>query len=130
MFSNLWLFVAFNAGVLVVLAIDLFGLQRKAHAPSMKEAAIWTAVWVALSLGFNGLIWRWDLQDFLPFLDRFCTGGGCRFQRVFHFVRLLHIRQPDKPWHLPFGLTLLKFLIWPVLFFTVSHRCDCPFWEV
>src|ERR1700721_1767928 len=53
--TNLWLWIAFNAGVLSVLAIDLFGFQRKAHAPSTKEAAIWTAVWVALSLGFSVL---------------------------------------------------------------------------
>jgi tellurite resistance protein TerC len=51
--TNLWFWIAFNAGVLSVLAIDLFGSQRKAHAPSTKEAAIWTVVGVALSLGFN-----------------------------------------------------------------------------
>ncbi len=60
MHTNLWFWIAFNAGVLCVLAIDLFGFQRKAHAPSTKEAAIWTAVWVALSLGFNALIWFWE----------------------------------------------------------------------
>ena len=57
--TNLWFWIAFNAAVLGVLAIDLLGFQRKAHAPSMKEAAL-TAVWVALSLGFNGLIWHWE----------------------------------------------------------------------
>ena len=62
MHTNLWFWIAFNAGVLCVLAIDLFGFQRKAHAPSTKEAAIWTAVWVALSLGFNALIWYWEGQ--------------------------------------------------------------------
>ena len=60
MHTNLWLWIAFNGGVLCVLAIDLFGFQRKAHAPSTKEAAIWTAVWVTLSLGFNALIWYWE----------------------------------------------------------------------
>jgi tellurite resistance protein TerC len=60
MHTNLWFWIAFNSGVLCVLAIDLFGFQRKAHAPSTKEAAIWTAVWVALSLGFNALIWYWE----------------------------------------------------------------------
>ena len=50
MHTNLWFWIAFHAGVLCVLAIDLFGFQRKAHAPSTKEAAIWTAVW-GLSLG-------------------------------------------------------------------------------
>ena len=60
MHTNPWFWAAFNFGVLCMLAIDLFGFQRKAHAPSTKEAAIWTAVWVAISLGFNALIWHWE----------------------------------------------------------------------
>jgi tellurite resistance protein TerC len=60
MHTSLWFWIAFNSGVLCVLAIDLFGFQRNAHAPSTKEAAIWTAVWMALSLGFNALIWFWE----------------------------------------------------------------------
>lgn len=59
MHTNPWFWIIFNAGVLAVLAIDLLAFQRKAHAPSAKEAAIWTAVWLALSLGFNGLILHW-----------------------------------------------------------------------
>ena len=38
--SESWFWVAFNFGVLCMLAIDLFGFQRKAHAPSTKEASI------------------------------------------------------------------------------------------
>jgi tellurite resistance protein TerC len=57
--TNPWFWIIFNACVLAVLAIDLLAFQRKAHAPSAKEAAIWTAVWLALSLGFNGLILHW-----------------------------------------------------------------------
>ena len=59
MHTNLWFWIIFNAGVLCLLAIDLFAFQRKAHAPSTKEAAIWTTVWVTLSLGFNALVWHW-----------------------------------------------------------------------
>jgi hypothetical protein len=33
--TNLWLWIAFNAGVLSILAIDLFGFQRKAHHNSL-----------------------------------------------------------------------------------------------
>jgi tellurite resistance protein TerC len=57
--TDLWFWIAFNAGVLFVLAIDLFGFHRKAHVPTMKEAAIWTGVWVVLSLGLNAIIWHW-----------------------------------------------------------------------
>jgi hypothetical protein len=48
----------FNARVLIVLAIDLFGFQRKVHAASAKDAGTWTLVWILLSLGLNALISR------------------------------------------------------------------------
>jgi tellurite resistance protein TerC len=85
--TNLWLWIAFNAGVLCVLAIDLFGFQRKAHAPSTKEAAIWTAVWVALSLGFNALIWHWEGQaKALEFLTGYMVEYSLSVDNIFVFV--------------------------------------------
>ncbi|MBM4379380.1 MAG: TerC/Alx family metal homeostasis membrane protein [Deltaproteobacteria bacterium] len=49
----------FNAVVLVLLGVDLGLARRKGgHAPvTTKSAAVWTAVWVALSLGFAAAIW-------------------------------------------------------------------------
>src|SRR5689334_13777782 len=46
----LWLgFIGF---VLAMLALDLGIFHRKSHALSLKEAAGWSALWVALSLAF------------------------------------------------------------------------------
>jgi tellurite resistance protein TerC len=42
--------------VFVLLALDLFVFHRKEHAISAKEAAVWSVVWVALSLAFAGYI--------------------------------------------------------------------------
>jgi tellurite resistance protein TerC len=50
--------IAFHIGVFVVLAIDLVGFNRKAHAVTIKEASIWSIVWVLLSLSFNVLVWH------------------------------------------------------------------------
>jgi len=87
MHTNLWFWIAFNAGVLSVLAIDLFGFQRKAHAPSTKEAAIWTAVWVALSLGFNALIWHWEgPAKALEFLTGYMVEYSLSVDNIFVFV--------------------------------------------
>ncbi len=89
MHTNLWFWIAFNAGVLGVLAIDLFGFQRKAHAPSLKEAAIWTAVWAALSLGFNGLIWLWEGDaKALEFLTGYLVEYSLSVDNIFVFVLL------------------------------------------
>src|SRR3954454_27957 len=54
--------VGFHVFVVAMLALDLGVFQRRAHAIGMKEAAIWSAVWVALSLLFAAGIWQfWDL---------------------------------------------------------------------
>src|SRR4029077_6704209 len=56
---SIWFWVAFNAGVLVILAVDLGVFHRNAHAPSVKEAALWSAAWIALSLAFAGFIFAY-----------------------------------------------------------------------
>jgi tellurite resistance protein TerC len=48
----LWVWFAFLAGVLGMLALDLGVFHRKSHVVSTREAATWSAVWVALSLLF------------------------------------------------------------------------------
>ena len=53
------IFVGF---VLVMLALDLFVFGgNKAHKVGVKEAAVWSLVWVSLALLFNGGLW-WHLQ--------------------------------------------------------------------
>ena len=57
-----WMWAAFIAFVLVMLALDLFVFGgRKAHKVSVKEAAIWSLVWVSLALLFNAGLW-WYLS--------------------------------------------------------------------
>src|ERR1700747_1224131 len=85
--TNLLLWIAFNAGVLCGLAMDLFGFQRKAPAASTKEAAIWTAVCVALSLGFNALIWLWEGHaKALEFLTGYLVEYSLSVDNIFVFV--------------------------------------------
>ena len=50
------LWIAFNSGVALLLALDLGLLHRRARAVSLREAAAESAAWVALSLGFGAWI--------------------------------------------------------------------------
>src|ERR1700719_3118497 len=50
------LWIAFNAGVALLLLLDLGVLQRRAHVISLREAAIESAIWIALSIGFGSWI--------------------------------------------------------------------------
>jgi tellurite resistance protein TerC len=54
-----WAWAAFLAFVIAMLALDVFVLHRKAHEVSLREAGIWSAVWIAIGLGFGGLVWAW-----------------------------------------------------------------------
>ena len=55
----IWAWAAFAAFVAAMLALDLVVLHNRAREVSLKEAATWSAVWVAIGLGFAGLLWAW-----------------------------------------------------------------------
>ena len=56
-----WMWAVFIAFVLVMLVLDLFVFGgNKAHKVSVKEAALWSLVWVSLALIFNAGLW-WHL---------------------------------------------------------------------
>ncbi|HYX37456.1 MAG TPA: TerC family protein [Oligoflexus sp.] len=48
-----WLYLAFLGFVGCMIVLDLGVFHRKAHSISMKEAGIWSVVWVSLALLFN-----------------------------------------------------------------------------
>ena len=52
----LWAWFAVLGLILLMLAIDLFA-HRDAHVIGVREAASWSAFWVALGVGFGALIW-------------------------------------------------------------------------
>jgi tellurite resistance protein TerC len=47
---DLWIWGAFVGSILAMLALDLFVFHREAHAVSMREAAGWSGLWIALGL--------------------------------------------------------------------------------
>ena len=52
----LWVWLAVIGFILVMLALDLFA-HRKAHVIGVREAALWSAVWVAFGVGFGAIVW-------------------------------------------------------------------------
>jgi tellurite resistance protein TerC len=59
--GTIWLWIGFNLFVLCMLALDLGIFHRKAHVVSIREATIWSVVWITLALVFNlGLYLFWD----------------------------------------------------------------------
>ncbi|MBI3382366.1 MAG: TerC family protein [Aquabacterium sp.] len=56
--APLWLWIVFVLFVLAALFVDFVVLRKQgAHEVSVREAMRWSAIWVALSMAFNGLLW-------------------------------------------------------------------------
>jgi tellurite resistance protein TerC len=55
-----WIWVAFLVFVTALLMIDLLVVHRKPHAPTTKEAAIESAVWIGIGLAFTGVMLGWQ----------------------------------------------------------------------
>ena len=51
-----WAWAGFHILILAMLALDLGVFNRRAHEPSLRESGVWTAVWIAMALGFGGII--------------------------------------------------------------------------
>lgn len=61
--ANPWLWAVFFSLVLIMLAIDLFLVGGgKQHKVSVKEAGIWSIIWVSVSMLFAAGLW-WYLRD-------------------------------------------------------------------
>ncbi|MBL7689006.1 MAG: TerC family protein [Bdellovibrionaceae bacterium] len=60
-----WVYFAFIGFVFAMLALDLGVFHKNSHAVSMKEASIWSVVWVGLALLFNFGLHEYAHAEFL-----------------------------------------------------------------
>jgi tellurite resistance protein TerC len=79
----------FGALVLVMLALDLGVFHRKDHVVGPREALAWSAVWIALALGFGGYVWaRHGSGPGLEFLTGYVIEKSLSVDNIFVFVVL------------------------------------------
>ena len=90
MFSGtIWLWLGFNIFVLAMLALDLGVFHRKAHALSLKEASIWSVVWITLAMVFNaGLYLFAGPEPALQFFTGYLIEKSLSVDNIFIFVLL------------------------------------------
>src|SRR4030043_1635576 len=85
--SKIVLWVAFNIFVLGVLALDLGIFHRKAHVIKIKEALVWSAVWITLALLFNLGIYFWrGPETALEFLTGYLIEKSLSVDNIFVFL--------------------------------------------
>ena len=109
MANSLLLWIGFNVFVLAMLALDLGVFHRKAHVVKIKEALIWSAVWITLALLFNlGIyFWRGEVAA-LEFLTGYLLEKSLSVDNVFVFLLIFsYFRVPALCQH--------KVLFWGIL---------------
>lgn len=93
-----WLFwVAFNLFVLLMLALDLGVFHRKIHKVPVKEAVIWTIIWVGLAMGFMTIIY-FDMgkTKALEFLTGYVIEYSLSVDNIFVFILIFTFFQVDE----------------------------------
>jgi len=63
MVVDFWVWLVLLGIVLAMLAVDLF-MHKDAHVISVKEAAVWSAIWVGVATIVGGLIWWYFGSEF------------------------------------------------------------------
>jgi tellurite resistance protein TerC len=77
----------FIAFVLAMLALDLGVFHRQAHKVSVREAAVWSVVWVGLALAFNAILWKaFGPQRGMEFLTGYLIEKALSVDNIFVFV--------------------------------------------
>lgn len=104
-----WLWIAFNAFILVMLALDLGVFHRKSHVVSLRESLAWTGIWVALALVFNVGVWHYAGQArALEFFTGYVIEKSLSVDNVFVFALLFsYFAVPSVHQH--------KVLFWGIL---------------
>ena len=99
--DSVWLWVGFIVFVLAMLALDLGVFHRHAHVVSMREAASWTAVWVAVALLFNYGIYHFRGSEAgLQFLTGYLIEKALSVDNIFVFVLIFsYFNVPPKYQH-------------------------------
>lgn len=106
---QLLMWIAFNAFVFVMLALDLGVFHRKDRPIKLREALVWSAVWIALALVFNVLVWfSMGSQKAFEFMTAYLTEKSLSVDNLFVFFLIFsYFAIPTRHQH--------KILFWGIL---------------
>lgn len=85
--GTFWHWAAFLVFVLIAVALDLGVFHRSAHRVSLREAAVWSVVWVALSVLFGlGLLHGYGSRPALEFFTGYVIEKSLSVDNLFVFL--------------------------------------------
>jgi tellurite resistance protein TerC len=87
-----FLWLGFTLFVLAMLALDLGVFHRTAHVVGVREALVWTAVWIALALGFNVGVYFWfGAERAFEFLTGYVIEKALSVDNIFVFLIIFSV---------------------------------------
>lgn len=77
----------FTVTIIIMLLLDLGVLNKKGHAISSREAAIWSAIWISLAMGFSAIIYyTMGLEKFTQFQGAYWIEKALSIDNLFVFI--------------------------------------------
>ncbi len=98
---SIWAWAGFAVFILLMLALDLGVLNRKAHVIKYREAVVWSIVWVTLAMLFAaGVYWKLGRQIGLEFLTGYIIELSLSVDNLFVFILIFsYFKVPAKYQH-------------------------------
>ncbi|MFC5370140.1 TerC/Alx family metal homeostasis membrane protein [Arcanobacterium bovis] len=86
----LWEWFVLGAVVLALILFDLFGHVRKAHEPTIKEAAIWSCIYISLAVAFGiSLLVRHGSRFATEYFAGYITEYSLSLDNIFVFIIII-----------------------------------------
>ncbi|MEZ4866819.1 MAG: TerC family protein [Caldilineaceae bacterium] len=106
---NLWFWIGFCVIVVTILALDLGVFHRHSHRVSVREAMIWSVVWISLALAFNYTLYLFEgTERALEFFAGYLLEYSLSVDNIFVFVLVFtYFRVPASYQH--------RVLFWGIL---------------
>jgi len=109
MIATIYVWIGFLAFVLLMLALDLGVFHRKSHEVKIKEALIWSAVWISLAMVFNyGIYVYMGEIKAMEFLTGYVIEKSLSIDNLFVFIMIFSYFNVDKRYQ-------HKVLFWGIL---------------
>lgn len=99
--NQIELWVGFNLFVGLMLVLDLFVFNRRAHTTKLGEALGWSALWIGIAVAFGGLIYFWQGRATgLEFATGYVIELSLSVDNLFIFILIFaHFRVPEEYQH-------------------------------
>lgn len=106
---SIYFWIGFHAFIFLMLALDLGVFSRKAHKVPVKEAIIWSAVWISLAIIFDLFVFfQFGKVKALEFITGYVIEYSLSVDNIFVFIIIFtYFAVPDRYQH--------KILFWGII---------------